>query len=146
MLNRLLFSIDIAADKTKIWKAIWEDKYYRDWASIFFEGSYYEAKNLNEGSKIMFLGPDQNGIYSLIQTHIPEEIIKFKHIASVTNGKLQAIDDESKKWTGANEIYSLKEGLNSISLQVEIDVLDEHVEFMSSKLPLALEKIKKNCL
>ena len=36
MMNRLQFSIDIKAEKTKIWEALWNDSSYRDWASVFF--------------------------------------------------------------------------------------------------------------
>ena len=145
MINRLEFSIDIKAGKTTIWKALWDDNYYRDWAGVFYEGSYYVTDNWEEGSKVMFLAPDESGIYSIIETHVPNIVIQFKHIGTVVKGKEQPIDDETKKWTGATEIYSLIEGEDSITLVVQIDVLDEHLEYMSTKLPIALEKIKKNC-
>lgn len=145
MINRLHFSIDIKADKTQIWKAIWEDQYYRDWCGIFSEGSYYVVDNWEEGNEIMFLAPDKSGIYSIIEKYIPNQIIQFKHIGSVLNGKAQEIDEDTKKWSGARETYSLKEGPDFITLAIEIDVLDEHVAFMSSKFPIALERIKKNC-
>jgi hypothetical protein len=60
-------------------------------------------------------------------------------------GKEQPLDDETKKWSGATEIYTLTEGKNANTLKVDIDVLDEHVEFMSERLPKALEKIKNSC-
>lgn len=141
-INRLLFSIDIKAEKTKIWEALWNDSSYRKWASIFFEGSYVTADNWDEGSKVFFLSPDQSGIYSSIEKHIPNKIIRFKHIGSVLKGQEQPIDEETKKWSGATEIYSLNEETDHIILTIEIDVLDEHLEFMKDKLPKALEKIK----
>jgi hypothetical protein len=144
MINRLQFSIDIKADKEKIWKALWDDKHYRDWSGVFGEGSHYVVDNWEEGGKIMFLASDQSGIYSVIERHFPNKIIQFKHIGRVVNGQEQLVDDEVKKWSGATETYSLKEGTGFFTLLVEIDVLDEHVEFMSTKLPIALEKIKKN--
>ena len=141
-INRLQFSIDIKAEQTKIWKALWNDSSYREWASVFYEGSYAIADNWKEGSKVMFLAPDQSGIYSIIETHIPNKIIQFKHIGNVLKGKEQPIDDETKKWSGATEIYSLIEATDYITLTVEIDVLDEHLDFMATKLPTALEKVK----
>ena len=145
MINRLQFSIDIQASKEKIWHALWDDTLYRDWSGVFDEGSHYVVNNWNEGSKIMFLGSDQSGIYSIIERYVPNKTIQFKHIGNVVNGKEQHIDDEAKKWSGATETYSLRQGSGFFTLFVEIDVLDEHVEFMSAKLPIALEKIKKNC-
>lgn len=145
LINRLQFSTDITADKEKIWNALWDDKRYREWSGVFGDGSYYIIDNWKEGSKIMFLASDRSGIYSIIEKHIPNKTIQFKHIGKVVNGKEQLIEEEVKKWSGATETYSLKEGSGFYTLLVEIDVLDEHVEFMSKKFPIALEKIKKNC-
>ncbi|MBG6129976.1 hypothetical protein IWQ47_001941 [Aquimarina sp. EL_43] len=144
-INRLQFSIDIKAEKTKIWDALWKDNYYRDWTSVFFEGSYAITDNWKEGSKVVFLSPDQNGIYSIIETHIPNKIMRFKHIGNVIKGEEQPIDDETKAWSGATEIYTLTSGADSNTLNVEIDVLDEHLDFMKTTFPKALEKVKENC-
>lgn len=144
-INRLQFSIDIKAEKPKIWKALWNKSAYRDWASVFFEGSYAITDNWKEGSKVLFLSPDQSGIYSVIETHIPNKIMMFKHIGKVVKGKEQPIDDETKTWTGTTEMYTLTEGTDSNALTVEIDVLDEHLEFMKNTFPKALQKIKNNC-
>jgi len=146
MINRLHFSIEIAAERSRIWKAIWEEDSYRAWASVFYEGSYIVVENWEVGSTVHFLGPDQAGIYSQIVKHEPNQIIQFKHIGSVVKGKEQAIDEETKKWSGATEIYRLKEGDNGIILEAELDVMDEHLEYMTQTFPLALEKIKSNCL
>jgi hypothetical protein len=146
MINRLRFSIDIKAEKSKIWEVLWNESAYRDWANVFFEGSYAITDNWEEGSKVLFLSPDQSGIFSIIETHIPNKIIKFKHIGNVVKGKEQLIDEKTKTWSGATEIYSLTEGKDSNTLSVEIDVLDEHLDFMTITFPKALEKIKNNCI
>ena len=145
MINRLQFSIDIKAEKTTIWKALWDENSYRNWTNVFFEGSYAITDNWKEGSKVLFLAPDQSGIYSIIETHIPNKIMQFKHIGNVVKGKEQPIDDKTRTWSGATEIYTLTEGTDSITLAVEIDVLDEHLDFMTNTLPKALEKVKNNC-
>ncbi len=145
MIKRLEFSVDIKAEKTMIWKALWNESSYPEWAGVFFEGSFMVSDNLEEGSKVHFLGPDQNGIYSSIEKHIPNEIIQFKHIGTVVEGKEQPINNESKKWSGATEIYLLTEGNETKTLTVKIDVLDEHLEFMTNTFPKALEKVKNNC-
>ena len=145
MINRLEFSIDIKAEKITIWKALWSDSLYREWASVFFEGSYAVTDNWDEGSRVHFLAPDQSGIYSIIEEHIPNKIIRFKHIGNVLEGKEQPIDDETKKWSGATEIYKLIAGTEINTLTVEIDVLDEHLDFMKNTFPQALEKVVNNC-
>lgn len=145
MINRLQFSIEIKAKKTKIWNALWNESAYRDWANVFFEGSYAITDNWEEGSKVLFLAPDQSGIYSIIDKHVPNKIMMFKHIGKVVKGKEQPIDDETKTWSGATEIYTLTQGKDTNKLTVEIDVLDEHLDFMTSTFPKALEKVKHNC-
>ena len=145
MINRLKFSVDIKAEKTTIWIALWNESSYREWASVFFEGSYAVTDDWKEGSKVHFLAPDQSGIYSIIEKHIPNNIIQFKHIGNVVKGKEQPIDNETKKWSGATEIYKLTERKDTNTLAVEIDVMDEHLEFMTNTFPQALEKVKDNC-
>ena len=140
--KRLYFSIDIKAEPKAIWKSLWDDHTYRQWATVFFEGSYIVAKNWKEGNKVLFLSKDQSGIYSKIVKHVPNKIIEFRHIGKVLNGKEQALDEETKKWTGATEIYRLTEVKNYYTLSIELDVMDEHLEFMKEKMPVALEKIK----
>jgi len=141
-IHRLEFSIDIQADKTKIWKILWEDQTYREWAGVFSEGSYFSTSNLEEGSTVMFLAPDQSGIFSVIVSHTPNKVITFKHLGTVLIGKKQPIDEETKKWSGTSETYFLKEGKRNTTLIIEIDILDEHLDFMKNKMPLALKKIK----
>lgn len=145
MIHRLEFSIDIQANKSTIWKALWDNHAYRQWAGVFFKGSYIVCSDWQEGNIIQFLGPDQNGIYSKIETHHPNDIIQFRHLGNVVNGEEQPIDEETKKWSGATEIYKLIEGDGSNTLHIEIDVMDEHLEFMKNTFPQALEKIKSNC-
>jgi hypothetical protein len=145
MHNRLHFSIEINADLPKIWDALWDESAYRNWASVFYAGSYAKTNNWKEGSKVLFLSPDKSGIYSIIEEHIPNKVMKFKHIGKVINESEQPIDDETMEWTGATEVYTLTKGVESNILTVDIDVLDKHLEFMTEKLPKALERIKNNC-
>ncbi len=145
MINRLQFSIEIDAEKAEIWETLWNEDAYRNWASVFYEGSYAVSDDWKEGSQVQFLIPDKSGIYSRIEKHIPNEIMHFKHIGSVVDGQPQALDDETKKWSGTTEVYTLTETENGHKLTVDIDILDEHLEYMTKTFPKALERIKTNC-
>ena len=146
-MNSLDYSIKIKAPKAKIWDALWNEDNYRRWAAVFFEGSYIVVSSWNEGKTIHFLGPEKNGIFSIIDSHLPNNSIRFKHIGNVLEGKEQDLDEETKLWSGATESYSLTEGKNgTFKLSVKIDVMDEHLDFMKEKLPLALKEIKRMCL
>lgn len=100
------------------------------------------VKDWEAGNKVHFLSPDQSGIYSTIEKHESNECIRFRHIGTVLNGKEQDIDEETKLWSGATESYSITEEDGQTVLSIDIDVMDEHLEFMKAKLPIALEKIK----
>lgn len=145
-MKRLKFTIDIAAQKSKIWEALWDDNSYRKWAGVFFEGSYaVSIDNWAVASKVHFLAPDKSGIYSRIEKHIPNQYIEFKHIGNVVDGKEQPSDDEVKKWSGATESYEIIEGKYTNTLRIDIDVMNEHFEFMTKTFPKALEVVKNNC-
>ncbi|MEO9531834.1 MAG: hypothetical protein ABJG68_13725 [Crocinitomicaceae bacterium] len=141
--KKLNFSIMIPATNAAIWKALWSDQGYRAWAEIFFEGSYIIADNFKKGSTVHFLSPDKSGIYSIIEQHEPNKSIVFKHIGNVKNGEAQALDEDSKNWTGSEEKYSLSNTEKGVKLQVDIDVLTEHLDFMQKTFPEALDVIKK---
>ena len=145
MIKNLELSIAINVQPSKIWKALWDDKNYREWVSVFFEGSYAVTDNWKVGSTVHFLGPDKSGIYSHIEKHIPNSYIEFKHIGNVINGKEQPLDDDTKKWTGSTEIYKIEERNNVTTLKVEIDVMKEHLEFMTKTFPKALDVVKNIC-
>lgn len=140
-INRLIHAIDIKADKSKIWQALWAS--YSEWAAVFYAGSYAVTDQWKEGSRVLFLGPDDNGIYSSIEKHLPDELMEFRHIGTVVKGLEQVVDEATKAWSGATEIYRITEENGFNRLSIEIDVLDEHLEFMNDKLPLALEKVKE---
>lgn len=145
-MNTLTFSIKINADKSAIWNALWEDNNYRKWSAVFFDGSYVVVNDWNEGSKVHFLGEGQNGIYSVIEKYIPNELVRFKHVGNVVDGKEQSVDPETEKWSGAKESYAVTEignGLNMLTL--ELNVMDEHLDFMKEKTPKALKVILKMC-
>ncbi len=144
-MNRLHFSIDIEADRSTIWKALWDPDSYRNWAGVFFPGSYAVTDGWKEGSTVLFLNPDQKGIYSTVETHVPDEIMKFRHIGNVVEGKPQPLDEETRSWSGSTEEYTLVEGEGYHTLKVDIDIMDEHLDYMKETFPRALKRIKENC-
>jgi hypothetical protein len=71
-------------------------------------------------------------------------LIVFKHIGVIQHHEEQEIDEKTKHWTGCFEIYRLVEiNATTTELEVEVDVTDDHIEFMKKKFPVALEKVKE---
>lgn len=107
-MKKRIYKETIKSNPEKIWKILWEDESYRKWTSAFHAGSYAESE-WKEGSKIRFLGPDGSGMYSKIEKLVEPTYMSFKHLGIVKEGKDLPPDEESKKWSGAMEIISLKE-------------------------------------
>ena len=142
-MKKLNFSIDIKAPKEKIWKVLWDDRTYREWTSAFMEGSYAES-DWKEGSKIHFLDPNGEGMYSTIAKKTENEFMSFKHIGSVKDGKEQPLDAETKKWSGATENYTLKDHNGTTTLTVELDTSGlEWENMLKEAFPKALDKVKE---
>lgn len=141
-MKRIQFSIDINADKVKIWNVLWEDATYRDWTSVFHAGSHMVAKSLDAGSKVLFLSPELNGMYSKIDKHIKYEMISFRHLGEVRDGQELPIDEKTREWSGFEELYTLTQKSDVFTLTAEMDIRDEEEGFMAKVFPKALEKVK----
>ncbi len=141
-MQREKFSITIAAPKEKVWKVLWDKDTYSKWTSVFSEGSYAES-DWDEGSRVRFLSPEGNGMFSIINKKRENEIMSFKHLGEVKDGKEQPESAISQKWNGAMETYTLKEINGATDLTVEVDITKEFFEYFNSTFPKALLKVKE---
>lgn len=141
-MQKLQFKIEINAPAAKVWDVLWNDKTYPEWAKAFMPGSHAKS-DWQEGSRIHFLSPEGDGMYSLIDKKVDNEVMSFKHLGMVKDGNEQPLDDESRKWAGAMETYYLKEENGRTILECEIDMQDEHAEMFNKSFPEAFRIIKE---
>lgn len=141
-MEKLIFNIDVKASKEKIWRVLWDDETYRKWTNVFAEGSYAES-NWNEGDKIYFLGPGGGGMNSIIERKIPYEYMAFKHLGEIKDFKEVPIDDKTNEWSGSMETYRLDQKGNVVDLHVEVDVIEQHLDYFKDAFPKALKIIKE---
>lgn len=146
-MKTLHFSIVINAPRTHVWKTMFDDTTYREWTSEFQPGSHYVG-NWEKGSKIQFIGPDENGktggMTSEVVENVPNTYISIKHLGIVVDGVEDFDSEEAKKWMGF-ENYIFKENRGQTELLVDLDMNEEGVEYMSAKWPKALKKLKEVC-
>jgi len=140
-MKKLDFLIEIKASKQKVWNVLWDDANYRKWTTVFCEGSN-AVSDWHEGSKVLFLSPNGEGMFSIIHKKIPNEFMSFKHLGTVKGGQEQPENDETKKWSGAMENYSLLEKNGLTELAVTMDITDDHEQYFKDTFPKALEAIK----
>jgi hypothetical protein len=141
-MEKLHFTVNISAPKEKVWDCLWQDENYRKWTSAFHEGSY-AVSDWEEGSKVLFLSPEGEGMYSTIHKLVPNELMAFKHHGMLKEGKEQPIDEETKKWSGAMETYTLKGNNNQTELIVDMDITEEYKESFQKVFPKALGIVKE---
>lgn len=133
------FKVEIKAPKEKVWRTLWEDETFRNWANIIDESTYIKGQ-IKEGNEIQFISSANGyGVTSLIDQLIPNEYILFKHLADT---KESGVQERKKEWTGGKESYSLieKEGLTTLIVKMDLPI--ELEEIFKKRLPKALEQIK----
>lgn len=145
-MEKLHFSINIHAPKEKVWDAMLGEETYKKWTDVFMAGSYYEG-DWNEGSKMLFLAPDESGKMGGMVSRIKEnrlyEYISIEHIGMVQNGIEDTSSDDVKKWAGALENYTFKENNGTTEVLVDLDSNEEYKEMFEEMWQKALLKLKK---
>ncbi|MBK0383004.1 SRPBCC domain-containing protein [Pedobacter sp. SD-b] len=137
-LKTISFSIQIKANRKKVWKVLWNPETYKKWTGVFAEGSHYEGE-LKQGNTIHFLGSGSDGMIAIIEKMVENEQMVFSHQREVKNG----VETDSL-WQGAKEIYYLKEETGtSTELQVIMDVTQDMEEYFSKVFPEALRLVKQ---
>lgn len=141
-LKKLEFRTQIAASKERVWQVLWQDETYRQWTSVFHEGSH-AVSDWKEGSRVLFLGPDGSGMYSRIEKMVPNEKMFFTHLGIVKEGKEQPETPDTKTWAGAQENYTLQEEAGITTLSVSIDITGDHVESFKEAFPKGFATVKQ---
>ena len=143
-METLQFKATINAPREKVWTSLWEDKNYREWTSAFTEGSWANT-DWKKGSKVLFLGPDNDGMTSVIEENIPNEFMSIKHLGTVLNGIEYFDRPEDQVWVGAHENYTLKgsNGKTDLLVELESNGMDpKMMEYFKDAWPKALDKLK----
>ena len=133
------FSIEIQAPRTRVWQTLWQDKTFRDWASIIDEGTYMVGE-LIEGSEVQYISSVSGyGVTSLVEKLTGSEFVLFRQMADTKDSGER---EREKEWTGGTESYSLAENDGVTTLTVNIDVPPGQEETFKVRFPKALERVK----
>lgn len=146
--NKLRFQIAINAPVEKVYKTMIHDDTYRAWTSEFNPSSYFEG-TWEKGSKILFIGSDQNGnkggMVSRIKDNIPHKLISIEHVGILKGDEEITSGAEVEAWKGSLENYSFVDVDGKTLLKIEMDSNDEFKEYFETTWPKALNKLKIIC-
>lgn len=135
-------SIKINAPKEKVWNTLIDDVTYRQWTSVFSEGSHFET-DWKEWSKALFKDWSWNWLISKIISHKPNESISVEHLWMIKDGIEIYDDPEINNWKWFIESYSVIEEDWVTTLSINQDITQEHLEFFSDVWDKALVKVKE---
>jgi hypothetical protein len=141
-MQKMQFQTIIAANPKKVWDILWNDESYREWTSVFSEGSKAET-DWEEGSKVLFLDGKGQGMVSMIAAKRPVEFMSFRHLGVVKDGVEDTTSPEVKEWAGSTENYTLADVNGGTELTVEMDLSEQWKEYFEKTFPKALDKIKE---
>lgn len=136
-----LFEVTINATAEKVWQILWDEGSYMQWTSAFHVGSYAKS-DWKKNSRIHFLGPDGNGMYSEIVKLERNKMMVFQHLGEVKNHQEQP-QEESPAWSGTTESYTLEEVEGQIKLSVSVDFPNEMADYFNEAFPKALAIVKE---
>lgn len=141
-MTNLHYSTQINAPREKVWEVMLDDSTYREWASVFMPGSYYQG-DWSEGSKMLFLGPSEDGkkdggMAAVVKENRPQEFISLEYHAEVHDGI------EVPMAGNGFENYTLqdKDGGTEVSVHL-LNLPDEYADMFNDTWPAALTKLKE---
>jgi uncharacterized protein YndB with AHSA1/START domain len=148
--QKLQFSITVNATKEKVWNVMLGEETYPLWTDVFMPGSHFEG-DWSEGSKILFLAPDETGKMSgsvfQIKENKPYEFVSMENIGMVQDGKEDTSSKEATMYAGALENYTFKEADGKTEVLVDLipvmDIPDDYKETYRDMWHTALQKLKE---
>lgn len=146
-MQKIHFSIFINATKEKVWDTMLTDSTYREWTTAFHPGSYFKG-DWSEGSKILFIGPDEEsggemGMVSRIAQSRLYEFVSIEHLGIYKNGIEDTESTEAKKWAPAFENYTLTEKDGGTEVHIDQDIEPDYKEMFEEMWPKALQILKE---
>lgn len=142
-MKRKTYRTTVNAPKERVWRSLWGKETFPKWTAPFSPGSR-AVTNWEEGSKILFLNGDNEGMVSRVEKKKENELMDIRHLGIIDKEGKEDFDSEKvKSWKDAHEIYTLKNVDNGkTELIVDLDVDEEYEEFMDNTWPKAFEELK----
>jgi uncharacterized protein YndB with AHSA1/START domain len=142
------FDIRIHAPAEKVYQLMLQDQSYREWTSVFNPTSRYQG-SWEKGSKILFIGTDQEGVsggmVSFIRENIPDRYISIEHMGLLKGEQEITSGPEVESWQGALENYHFTSAGNDTLVEVDMDANEDFKPYFTETWPKALNKLKEIC-
>lgn len=148
-MQKLQFKKDINASAQKVYDTMLglKDKStYEYWTKTFNPTSTYEG-SWDKGNKILFTGVDENGkrggMVSKVVDNQSAQFVSIMHLGFVDGDVEVTTGEQVEKWAGGHENYTFTERDGITSVTVDLDTVEEYIEYFNTAYPVALEKLKE---
>lgn len=145
-MEKFTTSILINASKEKVWHTMLDKETYMEWTKAFNETSTYKG-DWREGSKMLFLGTDENGnneggMVSRIAKNTPYDYLSIEHIGIIENGVEDTTSEKAKAWAPAFENYSFVEKDGGTEVIIDQDLDEAYTQSFGDMWEKALMRLK----
>lgn len=148
-MKKLQFKTEIIASAKKVYNTmlgIDNIETYEQWTAEFNPTSTYEG-NWDKGSKIYFVGTDENGkrggMVSEIADNVPYKFVSIRHYG-ILDGKNEITEGpDVEKWAGGLENYSFEEHNGVTTVTIESDVDEDYLDYFNTTWSKAFNKLKE---
>ncbi len=148
VLEKLNYTITINANAEKTYNTMLNKETYEAWTTVFHPGSHYIG-SWEKGTKILFLGPGENGelggMVSRIKENIPNKFVSIEHLGMVENGKERTTGIDVEAWAGCHENYTFEESAGKTVVTATLDMSADYKDYFNETWPKALSKLKELC-
>lgn len=150
-MKKISFEIEIKEEPKIVYEnmlGLKDKATYSDWTSVFDPSSRWEG-SWDKGSKILFLGSDENGheggMVSRIRENKPAREVYIEHLGIYDKGKEVTEGTDMESWAGSQENYYFDETSEGTRIRIEMDSTDDHADYFQESWPKALKKLKEIC-
>jgi hypothetical protein len=148
-MKKLQFKVSINAPVSRIYDfmlGISSKSTYEQWTSLFNPTSTYDG-SWDKGSKILFIGVDEMGVkggmVSRIVENIPNRFVSIQHYGLIKADKEITEGPEVEKWANGFENYTFEENNGITTVTVDLDSIEDFLDYMNQTYPKALNKLKE---
>lgn len=145
-MEKLHFDINIKAPASKVFRAITDNKLYREWTAEFNPTSTFEG-SWDKGATILFVGTSKEGkregMVAKIVENIPNKQISIKHLGLIDGDKQITEGPAVESWANAMEEYFFEEKNGGTQFKVAVDCMADFKDYFVNTWPKALNKLKE---
>lgn len=101
-METLIYEVEINAPIEKVWDVLWNSETYNAWTKFFAQ--ILQCAQIGKWA-VKHIFQMENGMVSTIEEMKKPEVLIFKHLGMIKDGKEDLESEEVKGWSGSLEKY-----------------------------------------